>query len=258
MGETPGTLLLQTIFHQPLLTARPSDTFTLTISDGQSSTTVPVTVPITAASYQMGTPITSRFAGPTHVAVSDTRAYVSNTTDGTVSVIDTITNNVVATVDVGGEPGAIAVRGDRVYVTNYVSGTVSVIDATNNTVVATIPVGERPMGIAPTPDGTKVYVRNGYDVGTVTVIDTDSTSATYNTVVKTIQVGTATTDPPSYIFVTPDSQLCVRDARGQRRPRLPMIDTATDTVVDRHRTLVSIRTCWRSARTGVPSSPQAE
>ena len=124
-------------------------------------------------------------AGPNHVAVSATRAYITNTFDGTVSVIDTNTNNVIATIGVGEEPGAVAVRGNHVYVANYVSGTVSVIDATNNTVTATIPVGARPVGIAPTPDGTKVYVRNGYDVGTVTVINLVPTQAD-NTVIKII------------------------------------------------------------------------
>ena len=229
MGDTPGTYSYEPFFISRFY-AYPSDTFTVTVSDGQSSTNVPVTVPITAASYQLGTPITVG-SGPTHVAVSDTRAYVANTTDGTVSVIDTSTNTVIATVEVGEEPGAIAVRGDRVYVANYVSGTVSVIDATNNTVAATIPVGDRPVGIAPTPDGTKVYVRNGYDVGTVTVIDTNPTSATYNTVIRTIQVGTAPTVPQSYIVVTPDSRFVYVTHAGDEGT-IAVIDTATDTVVD--------------------------
>src|SRR5216117_3487446 len=42
----------------------------------------------------------------------------------------------------------------RAYVTNGFSNTVSVIDTATNTVVATIPVGAFPFGVAITPDGT--------------------------------------------------------------------------------------------------------
>src|ERR1700746_2045903 len=47
----------------------------------------------------------------------------------------------------------------RAYVTN-ISGTVSVIETATNTVVATIPVGIFPSGVAITPDGTRAYVAN--------------------------------------------------------------------------------------------------
>ena len=47
------------------------------------------------------------------------------------------------------------------YVVNEVSATVSVIDTASNTVVATIPVGENPQGVAITPNGKFVYVTSG-------------------------------------------------------------------------------------------------
>src|ERR1700719_4066893 len=46
------------------------------------------------------------------------------------------------------------------YVTNNVLGTVSVIDTANNTVVATVTVGMGPTGVAITPDGLHAYVAN--------------------------------------------------------------------------------------------------
>jgi YVTN family beta-propeller protein len=57
------------------------------------------------------------------------RAYISNFGDGTLSVIDTITNSVVTTVDVPGYPEAVAVSpdGERIYVGDYWSGAVAVI-----------------------------------------------------------------------------------------------------------------------------------
>ncbi len=40
------------------------------------------------------------------------------------------------------------------------SNTVSVIDTATNNVTATVTVGSGPYGVAVTPDGTKVYVAN--------------------------------------------------------------------------------------------------
>ena len=39
--------------------------------------------------------------------------------------------------------------------------TVSVIDTASNAIIATIPVGKRPWNMALTPDGRKLYVANG-------------------------------------------------------------------------------------------------
>jgi YVTN family beta-propeller protein len=57
------------------------------------------------------------------------RAYVTNFGDGTLSVVDTITNSVATTVDVPGYPEAVAVSpdGERIYVGDYWSGAVAVI-----------------------------------------------------------------------------------------------------------------------------------
>lgn len=75
-------------------------------------------------------------------------AYITNQGDGTVSVIDTATNTVTATIPVGSssEPFGVAVTpdGSKVYVADYGGDTVSVIDAASNTVTATIPVGADP------------------------------------------------------------------------------------------------------------------
>ena len=57
------------------------------------------------------------------------RAYVSNFGDHSVSVIDTVTQCVVNTIDVGGHPEGLAVSpdGGRLYVSDYWSGTVTVV-----------------------------------------------------------------------------------------------------------------------------------
>ena len=80
-------------------------------------------------------------------------AYVTNIASNTVSVIDTATNTVVATVPVGRLPQGVAITpdGTHAYVTNNFSGTVGVIDTATNTGVATVPVGRFPSGVAITP-----------------------------------------------------------------------------------------------------------
>jgi YVTN family beta-propeller protein len=91
--------------------------------------------------------------------------YVTNSGDNTVSVIDTATNTVTATVKVGYYPDGIAVSPDRtrVYVTNYNSNTTSVIDTASNMVIATITGFYHPSAVAASPDGKTVYVQNqGY------------------------------------------------------------------------------------------------
>ena len=89
--------------------------------------------------------------------------YVTNFSDNTVSVIDTATNTVVATVAVGNGPEGVAVTpdGTKVYVANT-TGNVSVIHTATKTLVKTVPVGSEPGAgaVAVTPDGTKVYVAN--------------------------------------------------------------------------------------------------
>jgi YVTN family beta-propeller protein len=84
---------------------------------------------------------------------------------------------------------AVAPNGGRVYVTNSFSNTVSVINTATNALVATISVGEAPWGVAVDPGGTHVFVSNsgflhnvgGFDPHTVYVIDTSS-----NTVVTSV------------------------------------------------------------------------
>ena len=106
---------------------------------------------------------------------AQTRAYVTNT-PGTVSVINTTTNKVVATVCVGKFPSGVAITpdGTRAYVAN-IFNSISVINTATNRVVATIPSGQFPTGLAITPDGSRAYVVNQFltnGANTVSVIET--------------------------------------------------------------------------------------
>jgi YVTN family beta-propeller protein len=91
-------------------------------------------------------------------------AYV--TSDNSVSVVDTTTNTVTATIPVDYDPTGIVVTpdGSKAYVggtaltTTGFQGSVFVIDTATNTVAAAIPVdpvgGNRPLFAAIAPDGS--------------------------------------------------------------------------------------------------------
>ncbi len=77
-------------------------------------------------------------------------AYVTNAGAKSVSVIDTTTDTVVATIGVEFIPVHVSVSPDgaRAYVINAGSNSVSVIDPSINAVSATVPVGVHPVDAA--------------------------------------------------------------------------------------------------------------
>ena len=91
--------------------------------------------------------------------------YVPNFMDNTVSVIDTQTNMVSATINVGTRPTSASATpdGTYVFVTSSVSATLEVIDTFTNTVVEQANLGSptlSPNSSSLSPDGTLVYVTN--------------------------------------------------------------------------------------------------
>jgi YVTN family beta-propeller protein len=95
---------------------------------------------------------------------SGQRLLVVNRFSDNVSVIDTATDTVVATIPLtGSEPYNIAVSpdGTRAYVVCKSSDTVNVLNLATNAEIDSIDlVGDSPEGVAVTPDGAKVYVVN--------------------------------------------------------------------------------------------------
>jgi uncharacterized protein (TIGR03437 family) len=148
-------------------------------------------------------------------------AYVTNANSASVSVVNTATNSVTATVNVGRNPTGSAVNaaGTRVYVANQSDGTVSVIDTANNTVNALVRLGAGvdPFGIAVNPSGSFVYTANQSD-NTVSVINTAT-----NVVIATVPE-----NYPSGVVVNPSgTRVYVTNSLGST---VSVIDTATNLV----------------------------
>ncbi len=149
-------------------------------------------------------------------------AYVANYGSGTVSVLDTQTNQVVgAPIGVGTEPEAIAIipNGKYAYVVNNGSDDVSVIDTETNQVAGSIEVGSEPVAIAITPDGESAYVVNSGS-NDVSVIDTQT-----NQVAGSVELGKR----PWGIAITPNGKRAYVSVDGPQA--VAVIDTETNQVI---------------------------
>src|SRR5258708_26461013 len=76
-------------------------------------------------------------------------AYVPNERSGTVSVIDTASDQVVATIKTAGKPRGIAAAPDgrRLYVSDQPSGSRVVVDLPAPQASERVPVGKSPEGL---------------------------------------------------------------------------------------------------------------
>jgi len=155
--------------------------------------------------------------------------YVANSNfqAGSVTVIDTATNTVTGNISVGPMPKQLALSpdGTKLYVTNTNSGagsnSVSVIDTAWETVVDTLTGFAAPYGIA--ASATRLYAGN-QNTNTLSVVDVDPMSATYNTLIATLNVGSQ----PFGVTLTPNgSQVWVATPMDGN---VKVIDTASSTL----------------------------
>lgn len=145
-------------------------------------------------------------------------AYVPNSGTNDVSVIDTATRSVVATIPTTGlfpYGVAVDVPGRRAYVTNTNSDTVSVIDTSSNTVLTNIAVSRFPGSIAIHPSASRVYVAL---IGSSAIAEISTTT---NTVTRRIVVGLA----PSGIALNPAGTILY--VANQNANSVSVVDTAS-------------------------------
>src|SRR6185369_17482221 len=88
------------------------------------------------------------------------KAYVANSNDNSVSIIDTANNTVVGTLQFANPTQDVVVNpdGNRLFVVN--GSTVTVLDTTAHNVLGNIAVGTLPFHAAINSSGSRLYVAN--------------------------------------------------------------------------------------------------
>lgn len=171
---------------------------------------------------------------PADIKIRDDKAYVVNTGDNNVQIIDTmtITNAGLINIGDGTSPEKIGFVDDKAYVSCNWTASVKVVDLNSQSVTGEVPVGTAPWGVAVA--GKKVYVCNTnaifdvetsamiYDQATISVIDSST-----DKVIKEINVETN----PTEIEVSGDKIIvqCTGNY-GDITGKLCIIDTNSDTV----------------------------
>lgn len=165
---------------------------------------------------------------PAHVVIDapSKLAYVTNSMDNNLSVVDLRQKKTVATIATGKMPHGLRMSPDgrELYVASVDSNSVSVIDVARSGEVARIPVGKAPVQVAFTPDGRRAYV-SLRDENSVAVIDTAQRKK-----IATVAVGRN----PIQVFSTPDGRyVYVANQGTEENPdnTVSVIDTTNDSVV---------------------------
>ncbi|MGH3847225.1 MAG: beta-propeller fold lactonase family protein [Pseudonocardiaceae bacterium] len=137
------------------------------------------------------------------VSPNGRHVYVIHADAHIVTVLDTMINQVTATIPIDAGPPqflAFAPDGRMLYVSIFndqkTLHSIDVIDTASDTVVATIPQQARPFLPAVSPDGTRLYVPN-HDIAAVSVIDTAT-----NRVIDHIK----TAPNPHWVAFSPDGR----------------------------------------------------
>jgi predicted alpha-1,2-mannosidase len=109
---------------------------------------------------------------PRDAVLSDGRLYVTNRGSGSVTVIDTATQRVLATIKTGNGPNGIALGpdGNTAWIADADDNTIQAIDLHRFSVGAPVGVGVSPRAIAIAPDGKTLFVTNSGS-NTVTPVD---------------------------------------------------------------------------------------
>lgn len=169
---------------------------------------------------------------PADIKILGDKAYVTNTGDNNIQVIDLTAMKQVNTIGTGDGTGPEKidfVSQSKAYVTCLNTNSVKVIDLSKNQVVADIPVGVGPMGLV--ISANKAYIcntaydfkTNSYGKGTVSVIDSKT-----DKVIRTIDVETNPIDVVSFgdkVVVLCNGNYA--DITG----KICVVDTTTDKVL---------------------------
>ena len=164
--------------------------------------------------------------------LSNSRIYVTNSLDDTVSVFSPTTPTPVITISLPqGSAPVFATTTDTssVYVANAGNNTVSVLSISSSVVSNTIPVGVKPVALAELPYGQEVYVANaggGGAAGSVQSINV--LDATANPPIAAC-AGAAWSSPVAIVARSDNARVYVLD---QGSGYVTAIDTSSGTTTD--------------------------
>jgi YVTN family beta-propeller protein len=158
-------------------------------------------------------------AAPHGVGVNSSarRVYVANHDADSLSVLDAVSHNLLATVPVGDGPNGVAYNSanDRIYVANRNSNSVSVLRASDYALVKTVAVGQTPDGVAVNPITNRIYVANFGD-NTVSIIDgaTNAVISTPPAGLEPSMVAVNTVTNKAYVSLHKENKVAVIDGAG--------------------------------------------
>lgn len=153
-----------------------------------------------------GFPVAQNPAGIT-INPNTNKLYIANSYTNTISVIDSVTSQVLKTIKVGNYPTALLLDPilNLIYVLNVDSGSVSVIEGSNDKLIKTIPVGPSPTSISINPYSHKTYVADGsnYDVYVIDSLNNNSDITQIKTGggIRDLGIGIAVNELTNNIYV---------------------------------------------------------
>jgi len=103
-------------------------------------------------------------------STAGTLAFVANSQDNSVSVIDLERMKLSATLSVAQEPVALASVRDRIWVLSRGAGTLQAIDVSSLKVTATVRTGREPFAMVLSEDGSRAWIANRSG-RSITVVD---------------------------------------------------------------------------------------
>lgn len=150
-------------------------------------------------------------------------AVVTNVADGTVSLVNLITDVASAPITVGSQPAGVAIlpRLGRAAVSNFGSDTVSIVDLVQGLVAATVNVGTGPLGVSVNPNTAVAIVANSGS-NSVSLVTMDTGLATGSIPMDMYPDATAVDPSLNYAAVAAATQNTV-----------VIVNLATNTIVGR-------------------------
>lgn len=119
----------------------------------------------------------NNYYGPHGLAIDTNKKYIytANSYNGSISIIDMITDKILENICVGTSPCHLGLckKNNLLYVTNYDSDTISGIDLQKNMVAVQIPINRMPHDMKVSRDGKNLYV-SGIGSNDIMVINTEN------------------------------------------------------------------------------------